>query len=1032
MYRNLRACLAIWLLVICGQTAMAQTTTGTISGVVSDTTGAVLPGVAISVKHVQTSQVRTAVSENDGRYRVASLPLGDYEVTALLVGFRTEVRSGIKLTIGREAIVEFKMELGDLNETVSVTGEAPLVDTTSAQVGGLVDERAIRDLPLSGRDFVQLALLEPSVLRVANTDNVISKGFGTRTSFAGSRPRQNVFLMDGTNVNNFTNFSVPGSVAGVVLGVDTVREFQVMVGTYSAEYTGAGGTLSAVTKSGTNQFHGTGFWFLRNDAMDAKNFFDQKKPDFSRNQYGGTVGGPVLRDRLFFFGSYEGLRDRLGVTQIGVVPDANARNGLVPNAAGQLVNVGVNPRVRPYLNLNPLPNGRVFGDGFAEYIWQTTDPTDQHYVVAKGDYRYTNANSVFVRYTLDDSKTLRSGTLPLFVSNWTNRSQWLTAENKTLLSSKHILVSRFGWVSSSVFGDDIVAEGQTFDPALALVPGAPMGTVSFVPSRDSGSPRVNKGNSFQYTATLISELGRHSMKFGADVTQHFLEFVGVSHIYGNYLFDSLTGFLQAAPTRLQFRQGSDPRPERNVKMLVGGFYIQDDFRVTNHFTVNAGLRYEPYSVPRETKGLESTLRTPLDPAYSVGSQVFANPSKNNFGPRIGFAWDVKGNGRLSIRGGAGLYHDILLPMVYRNVFSGSPPYSNVLTVDRPTNFPNVLADANLPGRPVLTNPDGIDYNITQPRIYQYNLQADMQLAGDMLVSVGYVGSRGHNQVRMIDGNTAVATTLSDGTKFFPTTSARRNPNFAGSWWRVTDGQSFYDGLRAKLNKRFSAGLMFGLSYTFGKAIDDSSTDVGQTDFQSNASLPQDPDDRLSHRGPSNFDVRNNFTANFSLELPGKNLTGLSRVFLGGWQLNGIVSMSSGSAFTPTLGFDNARNRSRAFSQHPSLKAGCSTNPVLGGPDLYFDPLCFELPAAGTYGNLGRNTMRAPGLQLVDASLVKHFEMGGQNLEFRLEGFNILNHANFGRPNSVIFDATGRVGNAGRITNTNTPGRQVQLGLKLVF
>jgi hypothetical protein len=372
--------------------------------------------------------------------------------------------------------------------------------------------------------------------------------------------------------------------------------------------------------------------------------------------------------------------------------------------------------------------------------------------------------------------------------------------------------------------------------------------------------------------------------------------------------------------------------------------------------------------------------------------------------------------------------------VYRNVFSGSPPYSNVLTVDRPTSFPNVLQDSTLPGRPVLTNPDGITYDITQPRIYQYNLQLETQLSPTLVVSLGYVGSRGHNQVRMIDGNTAVPTMRADGTKFFPTTSARRNPNFAGSWWRVTDGQSFYDGLRAKLNKRLADGLMFGASYSFGHAIDDSSTDVGQTDFQSNASLPQDPDDRGSHRGPSNFDVRHNFSANFSAHLPwGKNLSGAAKVALADWQVNGIISLASGTPFTPTIGFDNARNRSRAFSQHPNLKAGYSTNPVLGGPDLYFDPFAFELPAAGTYGNLGRNTMRAPGLALVDLSLVKRFSVvGGQQLEFRIEGFNVLNRANFGRPNSVVFDQAGRVGSAGRITNTSTPARQVQLGLKLIF
>jgi hypothetical protein len=368
-------------------------------------------------------------------------------------------------------------------------------------------------------------------------------------------------------------------------------------------------------------------------------------------------------------------------------------------------------------------------------------------------------------------------------------------------------------------------------------------------------------------------------------------------------------------------------------------------------------------------------------------------------------------------------------MIYRNVFSGAPPYSNVLTVDNPVNFPDVLADARIPGRAVLTNPDGIEFNVTQPRIYQANLQLDAQLSQTIVASLGYVGSRGFNQVRMMDGNTAVPTIQADGTKFFPTTSVRRNANFAGSWWRLTDGESQYDGLRAKLNKRFSDGLLFGLAYSLGYAYDDGSTDVGQTDFQSNASLPQDPDDKKAFWGPSNFDVRHNFTANFSAETPwGKSWKGLPKYALANWQVNGIVALSSGTPFSVLLGFDNARNRSRAFSQWPNLVPGCSSNPVLGGPDKYFDPNCYSLPAAGTYGNSGRNLLRSPGIALVDMSLVKNIGPA----ELRIEVFNLLNRANFGRPNAVVFDQAGRVGSAGRITTTSTPARQVQLGLKYTF
>lgn len=1022
-------------LALLGGRAFAQSTTGSISGAITDSTGAVLPGVVVEVKHTEMGGVRSLVSDPEGRYRASNLPVGEYVVTATLTGFQPMVRRGVTLTIGREAVIDFALTLGRLTETVTVAGEASLVNTTTSSVAGVVDQQAISSLPLSGRDFIQLAMLEPSVLRIGNTDQQISKGFGTRTTFAGSRPRQNVFLMDGTNVNNFSNFSVPGSVAGVVLGVDTVREFQVLVGSYGAEYAGAGGTLSAITKSGTNVMRGSGFWFMRDDRLDAKNYFDAKKNDFSRHQYGGTVGGPIVRDRLFFFASYEGLRDRLGVTNVGIVPDDNARNGLLPDPAnpGQLRNVGVNAVIKPYLELNPRANGRSFGDGFAEYSWTATEPTDQRYFVGKLDYRYGRASSVFVRYTVDSSEALKSRDKPLFVAQWSNRSDWMTAENRSVLSDRSIFVGRLGIVRSDIFGDDVVAPGQTFDEKLVFIPGTPMGSATYIPGRDSSSPRTNTALSFQYNAQFVMERPRHSLKFGADLSHHMLEFIGISHTSGTYFFDSLELLLKNQPRRLQTRFGSDPRPERNVTMFVGGFFAQDDFRISPKLTLNAGVRYEPYSVPTETNGLNSTLRDRLDPAYTEGGQIFRNPSLKNFGPRLGFAWDVTGSGRIAVRGGGGLYHDILLPQVYRNNFSSALPFSGVQNTDRPVNFPNAALDAKT-ATLVTPNPDGIEYNITQPRIYHFNLQAESQLTNTLVFTIGYIGSRGFHQVRIIDGNTAIPTVLADGSKFFPTTSVRRNPNFAGSWWRTTNGRSFYDGLRLKVTKRFSGDTLFGASYSLGKSVDDGSTDVGQTDLQANASLPQDPDDPLSSRGPSDFDVRHNLSAHFSAVVPwGRNAPGVLGSVLGGWQVNGITSLSSGAPFTVLVGFDNARTRSRANSQHPNLVTGYSSNPILGGPEQYFDPLAFSLPAAGTFGNVGRNTLRGPGLVVLDMSLVKHVAMGSRrHVELRVEGFNILNRANFGRPNAVVFDAAGRVGSAGRITNTVTPGRQVQLGLKLVF
>ena len=460
-------------LVLSGAMARGQVTTGTISGAVRDQSGAVLPGAGVTIRNVETGITRRIAADEQGRYRVPQLPLGNYEVEAEASGFSTEVRQGITLTIGREAVVDFSLNVGQVAERVVVEGEAPLVQTTTSEMGALVDNKKIRDLPLNGRSFEQLALLQPGVVVYAVASRELQFGSGVKFSVSGSRAYSNLFLLDGTDINDQADFT-PGSAAGVVLGVETLREFSVLTNTYSAEYgRKAGGIINAVTKSGGNEIHGNAFYFHRNDNFDARNFFNTvsfAKPEFKRNQFGGTAGGPIRKDHTFFFGGYEGLRERLGLSNLTVVPTAPVHQGLVQNrTTGQFENVGVDPRVRPYVDLFPLPNGRDFGDGTADFFSSPSKPTREDNFSVRLDHQISENDSLFGRYTFDDAEVFIPEKIPTFGTGLVSRYQYVTVEEKHIFSPSVLNVLRLGYNRS--FSDTGALQTIGPTPNLAFVPG---------------------------------------------------------------------------------------------------------------------------------------------------------------------------------------------------------------------------------------------------------------------------------------------------------------------------------------------------------------------------------------------------------------------------------------------------------------------------------------------------------------------------------------------------------------------------------
>jgi outer membrane receptor protein involved in Fe transport len=1024
---------------IAGVPAAAQETTAVAHGVVKDATGGVMPGVTVTARHLDTGRVRPVVTDAAGRFLLTQLPIGRYEFTAELSGFQTQVRRGIELAVGQDALLDFSLTVGGMSESVVVTQESPIVATTNASVSGVVSGQQIRELPLNGRDFMQLALLQAGVANLANSNTAPDKGTGIRASFAGARPYQTGFLLDGTDISTRSNFRTPGSAAGVALGVETVREFQVLVNSFSAEFgNAAGGVINAVSRSGANDLHGSGFEFARNSRFDAPNHFDRgDPPPFSRHQFGFTLGGPIAKNKLFYFGAFEGLRQTLAQTLIATVPTAAARLGNLPSGPVAVADV-----VKPYLSLWPLPNGRDFGDGTAEYVSSPSAPTRENYSMGRVDYNLSSQDSLFVRYSHDDATTL---TYPSPVTNvGTDQSthyRFVTVEATRILTSRTSNMARFAMNRTNSQTTDHWF--NPIDKSLYFVKDAPtFGSFAFGsnfaqvlsnPGASGRNPTDGGMNLFQFADTMTAVRGAHAFKAGVNVNRYHLDdFNGPGDLGGQYQFASFAGLLTGRPSSLRITDPSASREHHFRQWLVGAF-VQDDWKLRQNITLNLGVRYETVSAVKELGGQIATLPDYLhQTALTTGGPLFKNPSRLNFAPRLGFAWDVTGDGRTAVRAGAGVFHDELITNYLNQTSDSNPPFSLRADVRNPA-FPDALSNIGNKNAPAPATLNIFDFNASrQPYLVQFNTSVQRALGATSAVTVGYVGSRGVNLQRAVLVNPPTPIVQADGSLFFPAGAPRLNPAFGNIFARKQDGSSVYHSLQVKLERRLSAGLQFQSSYTLAKSVDDTSTSHGATDFGL-IQVVQHPYDVQFDRGLSNFDVRHNWVTNFNYAVPSVG-RGTVHAVLTGWQVGGIYTMSSGSPFFPIIGFDIANLVPTNNATRPDLVAGFSSNPVRpGNPDQYFDPAAFALPKAGTFGNLPRNTLIGPGRITLDAVLSRRIAFGQRHLELRVEGFNLFNRANFSNPSAiVVFDAAGPVNSAGRITSTATTSRQIQFGVKFTF
>ncbi|MBI4479413.1 MAG: TonB-dependent receptor [Acidobacteria bacterium] len=1070
--------LTSWLVV--GVAAHAQQPTGTILGTVKDATGGVIPGTSITVTNTATGFVRSAMTGQDGSYRLPALPVGTYQITVEHPGFQRETRSDLTLNIGQEAVLNFALQVGAVEQTIAVTAEAPMIETTSAVVSGLVSENQVRDLPLNARNLIELGTLFAGVTLSETGGQGVPNGFATKLSIMGTRYNSSLFQLDGADINDNTGSA--GSAAGILMGVETVREFNVITSGYSAEYgRHSGGVFNAVSKSGTNEIHGSVFEFLRNDQMDA-NRWEQNafpvagkplKPEYKRNQYGFAIGGPIRHDKTFYFGSYESLRDRLGVLENTFnVPNNDLRSsGILPNlSATQCTNasgtvlpdgrcqIPVSSVIRPYLETWPIANGEDLGDGRARYIRTITRPTNENFFTVKVDHRFSDKDSLFGRYTYDGAEKATGSGIAWYTDNNT-RTQYAALSHTRLVSPQVINVLLLGYNRSRITSEHERIESEKPFPLRSFTAHeAPVGTLATGSPALSGIggggfiPTTALLNAYQVKDDVFYSLTAHSLKFGFNFQRMQLLRNTFFNGGGSFTFNALTDFLRNI-VRNYVGMMPDSQPKVYPRQSLFGLYFQDDWRVNPQLTLNLGLRYEITSTPHVLNERYSNLHKFLTQGASypedfvLGNPPWLNPSLKNVAPRIGFAWDPTGSGKTSIRGGVGIFHDQVLvgPLIFS--FVSTPPYFRNAELDfrvggiRPIFPTAAFEQANLLGGRPQTEP--IEFKLNQPTLYKWSLDVQRSITQSTSVEVGYSGNRGVHLMRMTLTNATIATPTPDGRLLAAVGSPVMFPNIGRVRPKITDGLSAYHAFRLQVNQRLTRGLQLRGAYTFSKSLDTGSSWAGSADFSNEAGNPRYL--IMQDKGYSAFDIRNNLVVNFTYDLPGRNLTGVVGHVLGGWQTSGIITVQEGSPFNVGTGY--TPSHWSTIEDYPDLVPGAVVKYDHRNPNAYFDPSAFAIPGQTSYptsfpapanpgyiGNLQRNFLIGPGNYVWNFVLAKRFNITERvNLQFRSEFFNFLNRVNFSTPNASLFDnSRNRNTQTGVITGTDGTAREIQFGLKLEF
>ena len=1057
---RVKVLLCLPLLMLSIASAMtAQTVNGNLLGTVLDQQQAAVANAQVSSRNVDTGAMRTTTTDATGSYRIASVPAGNYEITITAAGFQTAVRSVITMTVGADVRVDFALTVGSVQQTVQVTGEAPNVDTTSSTLSGYVSENTIRQLPLNGRDWLQLATLQPGVLTVQTQSQDVTGGMGTKMSISGGRPSQNVYRIDGMTVNDHTNNS-PGNILGANLGVDAIREFSVLTSDYSAEYgRAAGGVINAITMSGTNAIHGDAFEFLRNSALDAKNFFDLTKPPFRRNQFGGSVGGPIKKDKLFFFANYEGLRQYQPASFSSETLSPNARNGILASGT----TVAINPKIVPYLALYPSPNGPISGDS-GLYEFGANQAGVEDYVTGRIDYTLTSKDTISSSYTYDNGSLTTPDIFGEKLDAQAARNQRYMLSEQHLFTPMLLNTIRTGF--SRTVGSNGIDESPTIpqltDPSLQFIPTHNMGTLDVVGLSSVGGIGSTGPDLFWYTDPQVSDdlswnKGRNSFRFGFS-----LEFLRnnentESNPAGDWAFGSIQDFLTDVPAQFS-SDFPGTSSYRTVRTKIFGIYVQDDLKVRRNLTLNLGLRYELGTTLWETEGRVANLVNLTSPNVTIGNPLYQNPTKKNFAPRLGLAWDPTGSGKTAVRAGFGIFNLVPTPNLLTDRITRSEPFfeAGILRNPPASSFPNailpLLGIKELRTVYVQPNPDST-------YVMDWNLNIQRQVTPNLTLAIAYVGSRGiHLPVAQGDLDVVppnLVTVAPDGLLQFPAgienglgpnPAPRINPNFSEIDSTQWYGWDTYHSLQINVIRRFGHGLTFQGVYVWSKNIDVGSQELGSSEEQNSMDNPYPFDPNLQ-RGVTDFDIPQHVSANFTWEIPSPKLqNAFARFATGGWQLGGILTVQSGTPFSVVVPADIAGTGSSGVTGHgggqrPVYNLGAPGCPAngdavnVGNFNDYINLSCFSMPPAGQLGNVGRNSLRGPGFEDFDFSLFKNTTvLGERQVQFRIEFFNVLNRPNFEFRLAQIFDSNGNYVpiNAEPQSPTVNPAREIQFGLKFVF
>ncbi len=1163
----------------------AQVVGGTLSGTVTDQTGGAVPNAAVAIKDNATGEIRDVTTTSDGLYTAPNLTPGVYTVTLTAPGFQKTVQSNVTMTVGGAQTLNLTMRIGQETETIQVTAEAPVVNLSNAEIGGITTEAAIKELPLNGRSWSDLANLTSGVYELHVQPNLSSRdrftrGYGVQLSISGSRPQQNNYRVDGISINDPGNGG-PGSVLGTNSGVDAIAEFSVLTTGYSTEYGRAsGGIINATTKSGTNQFHGTGYEFLRNSWLDSKNYFDDptsKIPEFRRNQFGASAGGPIIKNKTFIFGDYEGLRQGLGLTKITTIPSA----ALAANA---------DSKVAPYLaSLFPI-DGTLGGKQVCTIsptsdtnvnnctLLNATQVSSENYYIIRADHNISVRDTLSGTFFRDKSNT---GT----PDNYNNATvSTATSNTFATIAETHSFTSN--GVNSARFGVNRITQGgpagaapnnpaaadksfgvyPTLDSPQVAIAGA--NNILFNGGVTSSTPQTNHWNSFQFYDDAFWTKGKHSFKFGGNVERDQLNVFKDSFPGGVFNYSSWQSFIYNCGAQNTIATGAtvpcDSTLEGGLgfggtgaasittdipgtlapygqRMSIFGLYFQDDYRIRPNLTINLGIRYEPTTVPNEVKGRVGTLATIYQPIVGApqlplcGAQftdasgnvtcnanpgpLFRNNTKKDFSPRVGFAWDPQGNGKMSIRGGAGIYDQLPLlafmgsttnqtaPFLIsggnnnlaQGSFGGAGTFSG--SCPTPPTSPNPYPAGTSAACQVSASGGRVAFIDRTPKrayVIQYNLSVQREIAPSTTLLIGYVGSHGvHGTTQVDDVNSVIPQNINGGW-YYPCDNAGTGVNFAGgnsndcpgrgtgttinqSWGRLPAtffrNSSVYNGLQTQVTKQMSHGFQATAGFTWQKSIDTGSGAVVSDSVITAISTLNWFDPKLS-RAVSDFNDAKIFTLNYLWDIPTpKTQNGFLRSAIGGWELGGIFSASSGEPFTPLLAEGDVlgQNSTDRFAYPNRVNApGCSGNAVNpGNVKDYIKLQCFVIPPVATIngvnyiqlGNVGRNILTGPGLMDFDFSVVKNTRIPriseAFNVQLRLDIFNLFNRANFNPPvtNEFILDPTavtpgtvaqpgpnapctplasatsGCTSSAGVFDGhdgTATTSRQMQLSLKLVW